>query len=115
MSQSPDQLIQVRTLMQFPKTKETYCFPLNLVVLEKWNSQPQGQMTVKEMLPMQNDNSASPLMPMNGCLKCCVEKGLETATLKGQNSAWLVVPFKGTGMEISTTGIPYQFLLKVLS
>jgi len=54
-------------------------------------------------------------MPMNGCLKCCVEKGLETAPVKGQDSAWLAVSFKGTGMEISTTGIPYQFLLKVLA
>ena len=42
LSQSPDQLIQVRTLMQFPKTKETYYFCLNLVVLEKWYSPASG-------------------------------------------------------------------------
>ena len=51
-------------------------------------------------------------MPMNGCLKFCVEKDLETTPLKGQDSDWLAESFKGTGMEIGTTGIPYQFSSK---
>lgn len=53
-------------------------------------------------------------MPMNGigCLECCVEKDLETASLKVQGSDWLAVSFMGTGMETGTTDIPNQFSSK---
>ena len=71
--------------------------------------EPGSPTLQADALPFEPPEKTSPLMPMNGCLKCCVEKELEAAPLKGQDTDWLAVPFKGIGMEIGTTGIQYQF------